>query len=264
MILLIAFLVVEAFFSWLIVFPDTPEPSAGTATTYTGISGTREVDVSGLIKDGEDAQRLEDWQKFVAELGKRYSEDHAIAFVDLDNADFDFGINADQEFIAASTYKLFAAYAMLSAGNPPNCLDSMIIYSENDCVVDYLNSYGWRRLGEDAKRIGAERTWFDETTHTTASDLAVILKQIYDGSLFAEQDNNRLLGDMKKQIFRAGIPAGIPEAEVADKVGFLDDLLHDAGIVYSPKGDFLLVILTDKGYDWDSIAAIASEIYEHI
>jgi beta-lactamase class A len=93
--------------------------------------------------------------------------------------------------------------------------------------------------------------------------LALILKRIYDGSLLSEADNNRLLDNMKQQVFRDGIPAGIPEAEVADKVGFLDELLHDAGIVYSPKGDFILVILTD-GYSWETIAEMAAEIYAQI
>jgi beta-lactamase class A len=81
--------------------------------------------------------------------------------------------------------------------------------------------------------------------------------------LLSETDNNRLLDDMKKQVFREGIPAGVPDAEVADKVGFLDGLLHDASIVYSPKGDFILVILTD-GQTWESIAKMAAEIYSAI
>lgn len=48
---------------------------------------------------------------------------------------------------------------------------------------------------------------------------------------------------------------------MADKVGFLDGLLHDAAIVYSDKGDYSMVILTD-GSSWDAIAEAASTIYD--
>jgi beta-lactamase class A len=199
-----------------------------------------------------------------AELAERFAgQDLAISFVSLDDSELKLQVNADQEFIAASTYKILAAYAMFHAGNAPDCLDDMIIYSDNDCPLNYLARYGWSRLTEDARDIGATRTWFDSSTHTTANDLATVLEQIYDGSLLSEVDNDRLLDDMKQQVFRDGIPAGIPEAEVADKVGFLDGLLHDAGIVYSPKGDFVLVIMTD-GYSWGAIADVAAEIYAQI
>jgi beta-lactamase class A len=66
---------------------------------------------------------------------------------------------------------------------------------------------------------------------------------------------------MKRQNYRRGIPAGIgANGTVADKVGFLDGLLHDAGLVYSQKGDFILVILTE-GSSWSDIAALTQSIY---
>jgi beta-lactamase class A len=262
-ILLVASCIVEIFFGWLIIFPDAQRQVTYSATT-TNLSGTRDVDISGLVKASEDRQKQERWQAFAGELEQRLADkDFAIWFEDLKNPDLKLAINAERQFIAASTYKLFTAYAMFASSQPPDCLDAMIIYSDNDCPLDFLNRYGWSRLTRDARAIGAENTWFDDTTHTTAEDLATILRQFYDGSLLSEADNSRLIDDMKKQIFREGIPAGIPEAEVADKVGFLDGLLHDAGIVYSPKGDFILVALSD-GASWAAIAELAAEIYGNI
>jgi beta-lactamase class A len=264
-VLLVAFLVVEGFFLWLMVFPDVQSQTEySDGLIREGIYETRQIDTSQLTEAAEDRQRQERWQTFAAQLAERFAgQDFAVAFIDPNNPDLKLQVNADQEFIAASTYKILAAYAMFHAGNPPDCLDDMIIYSDNDCPLSYLARYGWSQLTEDARDIGAVQTWFDDSTHTTANDLALILWQIYDGSLLSEADNNRLLDDMKDQVFRNGIPAGIPEAEVADKVGFLDELLHDAGIIYSPKGDYILVIMTD-GYSWSAIADVAAEIYEQI
>ena len=59
---------------------------------------------------------------------------------------------------------------------------------------------------------------------------------------------------MKRQQYRSGIPAGIGgNGTVADKVGFRDSYLHDAGIVYSGKGDYAFVIMTSGSFvDGDS------------
>ena len=63
---------------------------------------------------------------------------------------------------------------------------------------------------------------------------------------------------MQRNIYRQGIPAGA-SGSVADKVGFLNGLLHDAAIVYSPKGTYALVIMTD-GSSWAEIADITRQI----
>jgi beta-lactamase class A len=261
-ILLVALVVMESFSLWLVTFPDTPTLQVfQDKENAQEISNTRQIDVSEFLRVNDKHRRLASWQAFSDSLTERLAEKEVgIKFVDLNDPDFSLEINSETEFTAASTYKLFAAYAMFNSGNPPACLDDMIIYSDNDCPLEYLASYGWTRLTQDALEIGAEQTWFDETTHSTAHDLAIMLEQIYDGSLLSEADNLRLLQDMEKQIFREGIPAGIPEARVADKVGFLDELLHDAAIVYSPKGDFVLVILSE-GESWQFIADVAAEIY---
>ena len=70
-------------------------------------------------------------------------------------------------------------------------------------------------------------------------------------------DTDRLLGLMKRQKYRDGIPAGTG-LPVADKVGFVDDVIHDAGIVYSPKGTYVLVIMTTS--NWSGIANAAKTI----
>jgi beta-lactamase class A len=63
---------------------------------------------------------------------------------------------------------------------------------------------------------------------------------------------------MKRNIYRQGIPKGI-NATVANKVGFLDGLLHDAAIVYASTGPYVLVIMTD-GSSWANIAELTRQI----
>jgi beta-lactamase class A len=113
-------------------------------------------------------------------------------------------------------------------------------------------------LNDTATRLGAsQQTAFSSNDmRTSADDLAMLLAKIYRGEVFNEANRARLLDDMKTQVYRQGIPAGIPDATVADKVGFLDGMLHDAAIVYGEKGDYILVIMTD-GLSWAYIAELA-------
>jgi len=199
------------------------------------------------------------YQDFVKELtDKMAGKSYAITLVNLSDPVKNFSINGDQVMVSASTYKLFTAYTMYKTGQAPACLADMIIYSDNNCP----ESWGkWNLTTSNARAIGATSTNLMATpTLTTSNDLALFLTKLYNGALLPEVQADKLLSMMKIQVYREGIPAGIPEADVADKVGFLDGILNDAGIVYSPKGDFVLVILTD-GYSWRSIANTASEIY---
>ena len=73
-----------------------------------------------------------------------------------------------------------------------------------------------------------------------------------------QSSQNRLIDALKRNEFRQGVPAGAT-GQVADKVGFLNGLLHDAAIVYSPSGTYALSVMTD-GSSWAKIAELTREI----
>jgi len=86
------------------------------------------------------------------------------------------------------------------------------------------------------------------------------LSLLETGQILSQQSSRDVwIASMKKNVYRQGIPKGIPSAVVADKVGFLDAWLHDASIVYSPKGTYVLVIMTESS-SWANIADLAGQI----
>ena len=86
--------------------------------------------------------------------------------------------------------------------------------------------------------------------------------QIDDLTVILNGNDLARLGDaMEQQEFREGIPAGVGSAVVWDKVGFLDQYLHDAAVVKSDKGEMILVILTAGG-SWETIAEAAYAVYD--
>lgn len=210
-----------------------------------------------------------------------FAKDHAgtfgVSFIELDGKRRHASYNENKSFVTASTYKLFVAYGTLrrvDAGewgwDDPNiangrnlatCFDDMIVKSDNECAKALLSKIGYQTITNEVKAIGLSDTSFvsDVTPHSTAANESLFLAQLELGQLpLSSASRDRMLGAMKRNIYRQGIPAGA-SGPVADKVGFLWGLLHDASIVYSPGGTYVLVILTD-GSSWRTIADFTREI----
>ena len=185
--------------------------------------------------------------------------------------------NGSKKFVSASTYKLFVAYAVfkqIQAGQMgwsdsingrtvDACFDAMIVRSDNPCAVAFGNKIGWSNIQEMMRGLGLTSTTTVAYGHTTtASDLALFLTKLENGTLLTTADRSKLLDAMRRQIYRAGIPAGTGVA-VANKVGFIDGYLHDAGIVYAANHTYVLVILS-KGSTWGNIADAAKQLHTYI
>jgi beta-lactamase class A len=142
------------------------------------------------------------------------------------------------------------------------CFDKMISFSDNACAQFMLYKIGHATVMDEARAIGCADTVFSDAqgNSTTAEDLALFLGKLQAGQILANQASRDVLIDaMKGNIYRQGVPKGVPDAVVADKVGFLDGLLHDASIVYGKDFTYVLIILTD-GSNWGEIAGIAAHI----
>ena len=189
-------------------------------------------------------------------------------------------IDSSQVFASASTYKLFVAHSMVTAvelgemtwDSPLNgmtlqqCLTTMIVDSDNECPKAWLmrdNGAGYDKVTQQANALGAKNTTLHYLdVRTTSADLALILTKLYRGEIWNDDDRDMVIGLMKRQQYRSGIPAGIGgNGTVADKVGFRDSYLHDAGIVYSGKGDYAFVIMT-SGSSWTAIANASAALYQ--
>lgn len=212
-------------------------------------------------------------------LLKQYADDHAgtygISLVELSGQRRRASYNDTKQFVTASTYKLFVAYSTLkrveagtwqwsdqiSGGRDlTKCFDDMIVKSDNACAEALLQKIGFRPITSEMQALGLKQTTFlvGDSPLTTSADLATFLATLESGQMLSQPSRDRLLDAMKRNIYRQGIPAGAI-GQVADKVGFLDGLLHDAAIVYSPQGTYVLTIMTD-GSSWANIADLAKRI----
>jgi beta-lactamase class A len=214
-------------------------------------------------------------------LMKNYADSHpgtyGVSMVELSGKNRRAAYNDTRVFITASTYKLFVAYSTLrriesgawswtdhiaDSRNLTACFHDMIAYSDNTCAVALLNKVGRVDVTNEAHGIGCVHTSFlhSDGIETTPADLTLLLAQLKMGQILSQQSSrDTLINTMKLNVYRTGIPTGISGSIVADKVGFLNGLLHDASIVFSPTGTYVLVIMTD-GSSWGNIANLAKQI----
>lgn len=196
---------------------------------------------------------------------------YGIIVRDLSGRGLNGALNADRDFVTASTYKQFLAYAVLhkiEAGQMSfddqtstgltvrGCIEEMILHSTNPCAIALQNQADWGWVN------GYIRSQFpstildngasgDDEKHSTVRDEVTFQTRLNGGTLEMSGDNHAyLLGLLKRQVYRGGIPAGVPGTTVANKVGFYDGYKHDIAIIYGPKGTYQLGIMSYGGADW--------------
>jgi beta-lactamase class A len=138
--------------------------------------------------------------------------------------------------------------------------------------IDYLNSY-FKRIG--LKNTNLSRRMMDFKyrrkgieNYTTPQDVSKLLEKMYKRTFINAQVSDRCLALLKLQKVKDRIPRKLPEdVVVAHKTGLERAVCHDAGIVFTSNGDFLICVLTKSKASYKSskefIARIAAYTYHN-
>ena len=125
-------------------------------------------------------------------------------------------------------------------------------------VAKFLQVYGFNR-----SLVGTN----GQTPVTTASDIALFYQKLYSGELADPTYTQKMLDLLKNQALNEKIPQYLPNnVDIAHKTGELDDDSHDAGIVYGPSGDYIIVVLSesdDPQLANERIAEISKNVYNY-
>ncbi len=259
---------------------DGDASAAAIKKALLGKTGTATLAVAALPPTLQYARSYsntpEGLQALVNDLSKA-NNNMAISVRKL--GDSGVSANGDVQYHPASTYKLYVAYSVLkridagqwtwdkptSYGSVSACFDKMIINSDNACAEWFGGTIGWNTVFAEVRAQGlSSRTSVSAGGFkSTTNDLALFLQKLETNQLgLTEPSRARLLDVMKRQVYRSGVPAGVG-GTVADKVGFLGSILNDAAIVYSPKGVYIITVMSD-GSSWGAIASVARAIDQKI
>lgn len=239
------------------------------------------------------------WKELKTELTRRinsYSSKWSVYLKDLTTGNV-ISIN-ERAQESASLIKLYVMGAVMQEiqnGNlemndtTKHLLDEMITVSDNSAtneLVCYLNKdhdhkKGMKKVNAFIKAQGFEYTheyngledtslWYDTDTKntTSAKDCGRLLERIYRGEFVSHLASRQMEELLLNQQVTYKIPSTIPsESRVANKTGETSDCENDAAIVYTPKGDYILCIMScevsSKNSAVDSLQEMSSLIYSY-
>ena len=210
-----------------------------------------------------------------------------------------FVIN-DHDLYPASMIKLFAMGAcyqkiedgFLTEDEVYTNLYGMEVMSNNQAFNNIVWAIGKTYITEWCHENGYDHTYqnhgltpstnaeglatSDEPNRTCVSDVGHMLEDIYNGTCVSESACERMLDLLFNQHWRTKIPMGIPydpKVRIANKTGDTYDVSHDAAIVYTPDGDYVLVLMAEAEsisfdldmYFWEISRLVYDFIYpEHM
>jgi beta-lactamase class A len=209
----------------------------------------------------------------------RQTGEFGIVVYDPDNEQVIASHDADVQFFTASIYKLYAVYLALEdveAGKHSlsesykfgktreQCIHDAIHTSDSPCAEALLNEIGQAEVTARLKEYSFTGTAFPAFV-TTAHDSVAILRRLHKGRDLTRSSTEIMLKAMKTQVYRDGLPKGMPEATVADKVGFSETPhYHDVGIVSLPNDRDYLVAFLSKGVGTRVVADFGALLYHEL
>lgn len=102
---------------------------------------------------------------------------------------------------------------------------------------------------------------------TTAVDIARFYEKLYKKELISKTSSDQMLAILKKQQLNDRIPKYLPKSvQVAHKTGELEGYKHDAGIVFTPKGDYIFIALSQSNNPQaaaERMALLSQRVYEY-
>ncbi len=118
--------------------------------------------------------------------------------------------------------------------------------SDNPAWESLENEIGEAKINSLMVEWGMKDTSLIDNT-TTAEDISLFFTKLYKGEILSDEYKEKMLADLTDTIYEDQIPAGVPEGiRVAHKVGYLDKLVSDAGIVYFPDNPYVLVVMSQN------------------
>lgn len=112
-------------------------------------------------------------------------------------------------------------------------------------IQNYIQAHGYRDTRLQREMMDLKAVEQGRDNYTSVQDLAQIFHQLYHHQCVSPELDEQMISILKAQTDNDKIPPGLgPEAQCAHKTGEVEGYLHDGGLIYNPKNDYLLVIMT--------------------
>lgn len=134
-----------------------------------------------------------------------------------------------------------------------------------DYLNDFFKSEGLIHTNLSRKMMDFRHRQQGVENYTTAGDISLILEKIYRKKFINRGVSSKCLGLLLKQKVNDRIPKKLPQdVLVAHKTGLERNVCHDAGIVFSNQGHFLICVLTKSRAGAPKVKEFISDISLYI
>lgn len=205
-----------------------------------------------------------------------------------------FARNADLQFLSASLYKLglmVEVHRQAVAGTLPldslitvtwseltledgepapvtelsvrDALETAITWSDNSSALALRRVLGTESVNATLASLGLTGTRLDDESGdvTTAADMERLFAKLLRGQVVSAAASQEMLDLLSRQHVNDRLPAWLPEgALVAHKTGNLWDVAHDVGIVWSPFGPRIAIVMTGGAERYEDVVDLAAAV----
>jgi beta-lactamase class A len=143
-------------------------------------------------------------------------------------------------------------------------LEAMITISDNGAALALWHVLGADNINATLRNSGINdfhvfMAWGEDDNVATPRAIGTLLTLLANRRLISAAASDRMLARLERQQINDRLPADLPEGVVvAHKTGNLPGLTHDAGIIFTPSGPRVVVVMTWDAYEADAHAFIAN------
>jgi beta-lactamase class A len=178
----------------------------------------------------------------------------------------DFSVISEQRLEQSTIYELLVWMIITSDNTAANVL---IDFLGMDALNQYFREIGLLHTTIQRKMMDFERLaqGFDNTT--SARDMALLFSRIYRRDLFSSAFSELTLEILSRQRIHESLTRYlVDDVKIAHKTGGLETVDHDAGIVFSSSGDYLIGVfvteVTNNDHARQLIGRISKAVYEYL
>ena len=146
-------------------------------------------------------------------------------------------------------------------------LQQMVTISHNYAALLLAQKVKLSNITTFLKEHNYTESKIGQPPQTTASDIATFMEDLYKGKLANASSTTTMIDLLKKQKLNNKLPKNLPtNTVVAHKTGELGGVTHDAGIVYTDKGAYVIVVMSESTLPSaaeDRIASISKGVYDY-